>query len=134
MTFQTYRRSYLAAVLLTVAIVCQSRCAGNPPPDTSQLSSQGLSDYNTAEKVRLIRDVNSGVIAANKAGLSDALTAQVLTVSEQLLDFLEANPQTTRDKALEALRQARDAMPDAVDNRIAGFLLQLSDIVTEVQR
>lgn len=124
----------LVVPLLIVGGLGLTACAGNPKPDTSQLSSKGLAAYKAVQVVRAINDVTTGAIAANKTGqLSDAATAHVLTINKQALDVVEADPVGYKAKALVTIKNARDALPAGVDALIAAYLQKTIAILNEVQ-
>ena len=127
-------RVVLAIVVATVLAGLSLGCSNNPPPDTSQLSPVGLRDFHTAKFVDGLNSVTQTIIAANDLNkLSDAHTAAALTVNKQILDYLAANPQATREKVFTAIKNARDALPADVDAVISGFILQVTNLLMEVQ-
>lgn len=126
-----FRLQWLAAFAVFALV---SACSGNPKPDTSQLSADGLRAYKAVQVVRAINDVTTAAITANRAGqLADAPTAQVLTINKQALDVIEANPTDYKTKALVAIKNARDALPRPVDAVIATYLQKTIAILNEVQ-
>lgn len=94
-------------------------CAHRPPPTDPAT----LHVYTLDQVVKAVNDVTTGAIAANKAGqLADATTAQILTVDKQVLDVIQADPQTARDKALVIVKNARDALSANVKAVLDGWL------------
>lgn len=105
-------------------------CARNPKPTDPAT----LQVYQLDQVVKIVNDVTTGVIALNKAGqLADASTAQILTVNKQVLDVIEENPATARDKALAIARNARDALPATVRGLLDGWLDRVIGALQEVR-
>lgn len=115
-------------------------CAGNPPPDTSQLSAQGRRDLQRLNVIKVVNDVSSAVIAANTATdakgqplLSDTATAKILTVNKQVLDVIAEDPQGYRSQAISIVRNTRDALPAAINALIEQYLSQIEAVLNEVR-
>lgn len=99
--------------LLTSTILIGACAAAQPRPfDTSQISAQQL-----IQVVRGINDVTKAAIETNRAGrLSDSLTAQLLTINQQILDVVEASPQDFKTRVIATLddRRAKLSAGDAI--------------------
>lgn len=120
-------------LLVMVTALAAVSCA-HPKPDTSQLSPQGLRDYRATQVVKIVNDVTTAVITANKAKqLSDAHAIAVLTIDKQVLDVIEANPVDFQAKAIVVFRNARDALPADVQAAIGVYLSKIADVLSEVR-
>lgn len=112
----------LVALLLLVA------CAPKHP----ELSPEGQRNYTLLQVAKYVNDASETVIAANKLGqLSDRVTATVLTVNKQVLDYVQANPRTTRAQVLVVIRNARDGLPPDLAMDVSDYLSQLIAFLME---
>lgn len=129
------RARLLLPVLLIVALVGSApACSHNPKPDTSQLSAQGLHDYNATQFVKLVNDAQTAVITANKTGrLSDVAERQVLTLIQQVRDVVRENPPDLPSKVRSVIKNARQALPPAVDAVVADYLSKVIGYLNEVK-
>jgi len=122
---QRFRFQLALAVLLSAAILPAASTAAcvHHPPDTSQLSPQGLHDFKASEAMKKVNDVTTAAVAANRAGqLSDAATQQILAINKQVLDYLNGTGTTTREKAIDIAKNARDALPANVKALVTAWV------------
>lgn len=125
---------FFAIAFALPAGAAMSACTATIKRDTSQLSAQGLSDLKKTAVVKLVNDATTAAIAANKAGvLTDANERTVLTINKQVLDYFQADPHGTLAQALAIVRNARQALPPAVDAAIATWIQKTIDALLEVQ-
>jgi len=116
--------------LLTATILHAAGCAGNPKPDTSQLSPQGLRDFKADEAVLIVNDVTTGVRAAVRSKvLPVAVGAQLLTVNKQVLDVIAADPVGWSARVGVILKNGKDALPAEWRDRANIFLQQVGVII-----
>jgi len=128
------QRRYVGFALLVGITIAASACAGNPKPDTSGLSPAGIRTYRTLQATKIVNDVTTTAIAANRSGqLPDNATAQVLTVNKQVLDVITADPQSGLERALVIAKNAKDALPPTIKALVDGYLQRVVDILTEVK-
>jgi len=125
-----HQSTRMAAALLVVLAL--TAC------DRPNLEPDAVPVFNRLEAVRIINDVGDGAIAANEAGqLSDAITAQVLTVGWQVRDYIEANPQTTYSRIVTAIREGLQAAPAELQTQVARYfetaIAALEKLQAEVQ-
>ena len=94
------------------------------------------SGNRTLDLVRGINDVSIAAINANAlpppANLSDPLTAQVLTINKQLLDIIQAKPADMKTQLTTVITNARQALPQPLDAKIAGWLTLIENFVREI--
>lgn len=113
---RTIRYRRLTATVGLILGLALAACAPNIAPDAQPA-------YRQLQAVRIVNDVSSAAIAANRAGtLSDPDTAQVLTVTWQVRDFIERNPATTTQRIIAAVQEGRDALPADVRGRVDRYL------------
>lgn len=119
-------------LLLTIVVSSVAASCPSPKPDTSQLSPEALRVYNNFKYVRLINDVTAVVIGAGRNGqIPPDAERYYLNTASQILDVFQADPRTGHDKAIVLLKNAREALPPPLQQHVAVFLLELSDILRE---
>ncbi len=105
-------------------------CSGNPKPNTSQLSAQGLHEFKADEAVVIVNDVTTGVRAAVRAKVLPVdVGAQLLTAHKQILDVIAADPVGWPNRISVILKNTKDALPAAWRDRANTFLQQVGVII-----
>ena len=97
----------------------------------------GCTGNKTLDLVRGINDVSIAAINANALpppnNLSDPLTAQVLTVNKQLLDIVQAKPADMKNQLTTVITNARQALPQPLDAKIAGWLTLIEGFIGDIK-
>lgn len=120
-----FRRTWSLLVLIVL-----SACAAKTPPN---LDPQAQLEFTADQVVKLVNDVTTSAIAANRAGkLSDDLERQVLTVNKQVLDVIAANPTIWKTLAQATFANAVQALPRATQIAIDPYLQQVSAILARI--
>ena len=123
--------AFVATFAITANIALLDNCA---PRTVVNLSPAAEAESRADVVVKLINDVTTGAILANKAGrLPDAMERVLLTINKEILDVIASHPTTWKALVFTTFVNAVQPLPPATQAALNPYLKELSGILARIE-